>query len=66
MTHQAQIASKATNHFKVSKSNHNNNIKTFVEILMQDEKIMELARLISGNKIENESLLVAKKMLLEN
>ncbi len=66
VTHQPQIASKATNHFKVSKSKQQNKIQTFVEILENDTKILELSRLISGDNIGEETKLVAKKMLTGN
>ena len=63
ITHLSQIASKADRHFKASKSELNN--RTFCEILSLDteSKINELAVLISGKKITNQSINYARKML---
>ena len=63
ITHLSQIASKADRHFKISKSELNN--RTFCKISHLDakSKINELAVLISGKKITDQSISYAKKML---
>ena len=63
ITHLSQIASKADRHFKISKSELNN--RTFCKISHLDakSKINELAVLISGKKITDQSISYANKML---
>ena len=63
VTHLAQVASCGQHHCRVSKQGNNNQIKTQVEKLNREERIDELARMLAGLKITNESRANAKKML---
>ena len=58
ISHQPQLSSKAASHFLVSKTNG----KSSVRLLSENEKITELARMISGETITAEALEVAKKL----
>lgn len=64
VTHQAQIAGKADNHLKVSKKITEDNIsKTQINLLNHEEKIVEIARLFSGEIISDDAIGHARKML---
>lgn len=63
VTHQAQIASKADVNFKISKIKDNKKIKTIIEKLNEDDKNLEIARMISGEVVSEESLAAAKKLI---
>ena len=58
ISHQPQLSSKAASHFLVSKTNG----KSSVRLLSENEKITELARMISGETITAEALEFAKKL----
>ena len=60
ISHQPQLSSKADCHFLVSKIDG----KSSVKILNENEKITELARMISGENITKEALEFAKKLLV--
>ena len=50
ITHQAQIAAKASTHFFVYKEIRENKIVTAIKVLNQDERISAIATMISGKK----------------
>ena len=58
ISHQAQLTSSADIHFLVSKKEG----KTKIKALNQKERISEIARIISGEKISSEALLYAEKL----
>ena len=51
ISHLSQIASKGSHHFNISKSEHNGSIKVEIKKLNQEERINEIASLISGEDI---------------
>lgn len=65
VTHQPQIAAKADLHFSIQKSQNKNKIKTTIEKLEKESQNQEIARMISGEDISEESL-AAAKILLNN
>jgi len=66
VTHQAQIASKADTHFKISKKLCTNSVQkkynTIIEILNNSQSDQEIARMLSGEEISDEAMLVAKNL----
>ena len=66
VTHQAQIASKADTHFKISKNltlnSSNKKFQTIIEILNNTQSDQEIARMLSGEEISDEAMLVAKNL----
>lgn len=58
ISHQAQLTSKADKHFLVKKENEITQIKE----LSKDERIAEIARIVSKEEITKEALLYAKKL----
>ena len=63
VTHLAQIASMADAHFLIEKNVENNITKTTVFPLDDDLRVNEIARIIGGAEITNNTLLSAKDML---
>ena len=63
ITHLAQIASKADEHFRVHKSLRNNRTATEITLLDNDSRIQELARMLAGESVTDETLAFAKGLL---
>jgi DNA repair protein RecN (Recombination protein N) len=63
ITHLPQVAGKANHHFRVEKSNDDSRTKTHVVLLNQDERVKEIARLMSGEHINEAALLNAKALM---
>ncbi len=63
ITHLAQVASRANYHWQVSKDTQNNSTATHIVELDNNLKIEEIARMISGNILSNESIAHAKLMM---
>ena len=59
ISHQPQLTSKADKHFFVGKENN----KSFVKELDYDERVKEIARIISGKELTKEALTYAKELL---
>ncbi|MBQ5823533.1 MAG: DNA repair protein RecN [Clostridia bacterium] len=63
VTHLAQIACQADNHFEISKSSHDGKTFTTVTPLDRDGRIYELARIIGGENVTQTQLDMAEEML---
>ena len=63
ITHSAQVAGFADKHFKISKHSDNNTTITTVDEITGDDRINEIARIISGAKITPESVANAKLLI---
>ena len=63
VTHIPQIASKSDNHLKVYKIIENNTTKTKIKSLDKQERIIEIAKLLSGKKISDAAITNAKELL---
>jgi DNA repair protein RecN (Recombination protein N) len=66
ITHLPQIASFATNHYKIEKAIKKNRTFTTVKKLSFDERVEEIARLSTGSHITQAALQNAKEMLHHN
>jgi DNA repair protein RecN (Recombination protein N) len=64
ITHIPQVASLGKNHFIVEKKIANNNTSTEVRILNSKERIVEIAKMVSGGKVPTESALANAKELI--
>ena len=64
ITHLPQVASKSKNHLRISKTVKDGRTYTKVEELSLDEKINEIALMISGGKVTESQLEYAKEMIL--
>jgi len=58
-----QIAGKAEHHLKVSKETDGKTTTTKVEILNQDERIQEIAEMLSGKNFTKAALENAKELM---
>jgi DNA repair protein RecN (Recombination protein N) len=65
ITHLQQIASQADYHFKVYKEVSKNRTITKIKLLSRDERIKEIARMMSGKKISDLTLEHAAEMIEE-
>ena len=63
ITHSAQVAGFADKHFKILKQSANNKTTTTVDEISGDDRINEIARIISGAKITSESIATAKTLI---
>lgn len=64
ITHLPQIASIANDHYKVFKNEiGDEKIETKINLLDDENRVLELAKLLSGEEITNEAIANAKKML---
>jgi len=64
ITHLPQVASKGQFHFKVQKKTENNLTQTIVRELNHEERVLEVAELISGAKISESALQQARELLV--
>ena len=65
ITHLASIAVRADNHIKVEKKTKDNRTITQIISLSKEQKISEIARMLSGDSDEQASLNHAKELLLK-
>lgn len=63
VTHLAQIAAAADLHFKISKSTKNNNTYTAVHNITGDDRIREIARIMSGGEMTDNLYRSAKELI---
>ena len=65
VTHMGQIAAAADQHFFISKDQSGERTKTNISELGDSGRIMEVARLLSGNSSDEQSQRLAKKLIQE-
>lgn len=65
VTHLAQIAVKAGNHILIEKHTDGNRTSTQIRTLSEDERPLEIARIISGDNPSNITIENAKEMLVD-
>ena len=63
ITHLAQVAAKGNNNYKVLKSDIAGKTQTQIVSLNQEEKLIEIAQLLSGSKITDAAILQAKELM---
>lgn len=63
ITHLAQVAAKGNNNYKVLKSDVAGKTQTQILPLNQEEKLTEIAQLLSGSKITDAAILQAKELM---
>jgi DNA repair protein RecN (Recombination protein N) len=66
ITHLPQIASQASRHFMVEKENRDDRVVTSIKKLEKNERILEIAKLLSGDKITEASMISAREMIGTN
>jgi len=66
VTHSPQVASKANHHFLIKKTdNLNSDYSIEIKQLDKDERIEEVARMLSGEKITNQAREASKSLIYE-
>ncbi|MDR2354779.1 MAG: DNA repair protein RecN [Clostridiales Family XIII bacterium] len=63
ITHLPQIAACGAHHFAIRKSDDGESVRTFVEALDADERVLEIARLIGGARITETTLKSARELI---
>jgi len=63
ITHLPQIAAKGTAHFKVSKSTIGEDTQSELKLLSNEERIVEIAQMLSGTVVSDSALNHAKALL---
>lgn len=63
VTHSAQVSGFADKHFKIEKNSNKDSTITIVKEVKGDERINEIARIISGSKVTPESIASAKTLI---
>ena len=66
VTHHPQVAARAGNHFKVNKNNINSYSSTSINNLNKTERIEEIARMLSGEKITEAARNAAESLFNHN
>jgi len=66
ITHLPQIAAFADSNILVEKVEENNNTYTKMKILEENEKVYEVARLMSGENVTDSSIEAAKQLIIVN
>lgn len=65
VTHQAQLAVQAQQHFYLYKEIRDARTRTLIKALNPEERVEELARLLGSSLAKNEALALAKQMLAQ-
>jgi len=65
ITHLPQVASKGTQHYKVVKFDQAETTVSEIKLLTQEERVHEIAQMLSGNVITDAALDHAKQLLAE-
>ncbi len=66
ITHLPQIASYASVHYSVGKEIKGNKTETYIKRLDKKERILEIAKLLSGEKVTDSSLKAAQELIEAN
>ncbi len=64
ISHLPQVAAQAKNHLIVKKQIENNEMKTSVQVVNEEQRVIEIARLLSGEEISDAALSNAKNLML--
>lgn len=63
ITHLPQVAAKGDTHYKVYKTEINDSTQTQLKVLNFEERIVEIAQMLSGTKISDSAIVHAKELL---
>ena len=64
ITHLPQVASKAEHHFFIFKDNEGNRTQSHIQQLNQQERVTEIAKMLSNDKVTPEALKAAEVLLV--
>jgi DNA repair protein RecN (Recombination protein N) len=63
ITHLPQVAARGTSHYHVYKEDKGDSTITMIKLLSPDERILEVARLLSGSEITDTAMKNAKELI---
>jgi DNA repair protein RecN (Recombination protein N) len=63
ITHLPQVASRGTEHYHVYKEERDDSTITRIKLLSEDERVVEIARLLSGSEITETAMKNARELL---
>ncbi len=63
ISHLPQIASRASSHYRIEKSETGGRILTNVRLLNSEERVEEIARMLAGESVTDHALANAREML---
>jgi len=63
ITHLPQVASRGTKHYHVYKDDVGDSTFTRVKLLSYDERVLEVAKLLSGSEVTETALKNARELL---
>lgn len=66
VTHSPQVAAFGTHHYVVGKSEHNKTVMTHVNYIKDDNRLMEVARMLSGAEITESGKQMAQELLAKS
>jgi len=66
ITHLPQIAGMSDNHYLVYKEHDNGSTTTSIRMLTKDERITEIAKMLSNEKVTEAAMATAKELLFNN
>ena len=66
ITHLAQVAAHAHHHYRVNKYSDSNDTVSAIDYLDRSERITEIARMLGGVKLTENTFLHAQEMLEAN
>ncbi len=64
ITHLPQIAGQGTFHFRVFKTSDAGTTRTQIKELSQDERVTEIAKMLSNEKVTDSAMITARELLL--
>ena len=64
ITHLPQVASKATHHFFIYKDNEGLRTQSHIRLLKSEERVTEIAKMLSNDKVTPEALKAAEVLLI--
>jgi len=65
ITHLPQVASRGTNHIRVEKQTDNGSTKTILNVLENEDRVEEIAKLMSGAEINQAAIENARNLMSE-
>lgn len=63
ITHLPQIAARGKHHYLVTKASDEKSTKTFVDILSQEERITEIAKMLSDTRVSASAIQTAEELM---
>ncbi|MCF8364454.1 MAG: DNA repair protein RecN [Bacteroidales bacterium] len=63
ITHLPQIAARGMHHYLVAKESHENSTSTSVKLLTEEERVVEIAKMLSDSNVSNSALQTARVLM---